>query len=85
MTTAFAAAANADPGAALWAQPFGAVLALLTAVFFWGAMHVAVTGSMLARTLDPLLKPRMLVVFTAFFLAAWAYKALQMKGSLVGD
>lgn len=80
MTTAFAAAAHARPGVSLWAQPFGAALALATVVFFWGSLHVAVFGSMLTRALDPILKPRVLIVISVLFLLAWAYKAIQMKG-----
>lgn len=82
MTTSFAAAANAQPVRALLAQPFGAVLALLTSAFFWGALHVAIFGSKLGRVLESWLRPRALWVVLAVFLLAWAYKVLAVRGAI---
>ena len=79
MTTAFSAAAHAQPRAALAAQPFGALFAVATAVFFWGAMHVAIFGSNLGRIFERLLTPRILWPALALFLAAWAFKAWQVQ------
>jgi len=79
MTTAFAAAAHGQPLAAFRAQPFGALLALGTAVFFWGALHVACFGSQLGRLFDRLLAPRIMWPVLGLFLAAWAYKIWQVR------
>ena len=79
MTTAFAAAAHAQPRASWHAQPFGALLALGTAVFFWGALHVAAFGSNLGRVFERLLAPRWLWPGLALFLAAWAWKVWQVR------
>ncbi|MBY0263774.1 MAG: DUF2752 domain-containing protein, partial [Phycisphaerales bacterium] len=80
MTTAFASAANAQPLAALTAQPMGALLALSTAVLFWGALHVAVLGSQLARIGVRILRPRVLWVVLALGLLAWGYKIAVVRG-----
>lgn len=79
MTTSFSAAANAKPIASVIAQPFAAIFALATAIFFWGALHVAVFGSNLARAFERLLAPRFLWPTGAFFLAAWAYKCWRVR------
>ena len=79
MTTSFAAAAHAKPRAAFYAQPFGALFALATAVFFWGAMHVAVFGSQLGRLAERLLMPRYLWPTAVVFLVCWAYKCWQVR------
>jgi hypothetical protein len=78
MTTAFSNAAHAQPRAALAAQPFGAIFAVATAIFFWGAIHVAVFGSNLGRLFERLLAPKYLWPALGLFLAAWAYKAWQV-------
>lgn len=80
MTTAFANAANAQPFAALTAQPMGAMLALATAVLFWGALHVAVLGSQLARIGVRILRPRVLWAVLALGLLAWVYKIAVVRG-----
>ena len=74
MTTAFAHAANGDILAAFHAQPFGAMLAVLTAVVFWGATHVAATGSAVGRYAGRALTPRVLWILGGSVVAAWAYK-----------
>lgn len=79
MTTSFAYAAHGRPLDALRAQPFGALLALATAVFFWGAMHIAVFGSHLGRIAERFLGPRWLWPTGTLFLAAWAYKCWQVR------
>ncbi|MCB9847575.1 MAG: DUF2752 domain-containing protein [Phycisphaeraceae bacterium] len=76
MTTSFAYAADNRWGSALTAQPFGALLAALTAIVFWGAAHVAATGSRLGAALAPALSTRVLIVGVALFLGAWVYKWL---------
>ncbi len=79
MTTSFSAAAHAQPGASLHAQPFGALWALATAVFFWGAMHIAIFGSQLGRLFERLLAPRYLWPTAVLFLACWAWKCWQVR------
>ncbi len=83
MTTSFSAAANAQPVASFIAQPFGALFALATAVFFWGAMHVALFGSNLGRIFERLLAPRYLWPTAAFFLFAWGYKCWRVRTGLI--
>ncbi|HVU64090.1 MAG TPA: DUF2752 domain-containing protein [Phycisphaerales bacterium] len=78
MTTAFSNAAHARARASFEAQPFGALFAIATAIFFWGAMHVAVFASNLGRVFERLLAPRYLWPGLILFLAAWGYKAWQV-------
>lgn len=74
MTTAFSHAARGDLKTAFLTQPFGALLAIATAACFWGALHVAATGSHLARAGARLLQPRFLALLAAIAAAAWIYK-----------
>lgn len=74
MTTAFSHAVRGELGAAFAAQPFGALLALLTAACFWGSLHVAATGSQLGRVSGRLLRPRMLLLVGVLAAGAWVYK-----------
>lgn len=55
-------------------QPAGALLAILAATVFWGALHVALTGSRLSRVAGKLLGTRCLILAAATILGAWAYK-----------
>jgi TRAP-type C4-dicarboxylate transport system permease small subunit len=80
MTTAFAAAANAQPLKSFASQPMGALLALLTAVIFWGSVHVAAFGSQLGHLAGRMLTTRLLWVTLALGLLAWAYKIAQVRG-----
>jgi hypothetical protein len=80
MTTAFAYAAHGDLLDSARTQPFGFVLATLTAAMAWGALHVAATGSMLAAAASRMLTPRLLWAMGGLLLAAWAYKVLTWHG-----
>lgn len=80
MTTAFAHAADGDLLNSARAQPFGFLLAVMTAALGWGALHVAVTGSMLASAAARMLTPRLLWAMGGLLLAAWAYKVLTWDG-----
>ncbi|HZW09136.1 MAG TPA: DUF2752 domain-containing protein [Phycisphaerales bacterium] len=80
MTTAFAYAARGDLLDSARTQPFGFVLAVLTAATGWGALHVAATGSMLAAAASRMLTPRLLWTAGAMLLAAWGYKVLTWHG-----
>lgn len=74
MTTAFARAAHGDVSGSLRAQPFAAAVSLATAAGFWGAAHVACTGSRLGGLVATALTPRVLWGAAATAVAAWAYK-----------
>jgi len=74
MTTAFAFAAHGRFISAFLAQPFGFVLAVLTAAAFWAGLHIAATGSTAGRIYVKLLAPRVLWIATGLALASWAYK-----------
>ncbi len=78
MTTAFAHAADFSLLDSVVAQPFGAMLALASAVGFWGCLHVAVFGSRLGPMAGRLLRPRVLWVLAGLGLAAWIYKTVAM-------
>ncbi len=79
MTTSFSNAAHFNPRAAFHAQPFGALFALATAVFFWGSLHVVIFGSQLGRLFERFLSPRYLWPTAALFLMCWAYKCWQVR------
>lgn len=81
MTTSFAHAANGNVLAALRAQPAGAALCLLTAAGFWGALHVAATGSRLGRLVGGALCGRAMWVALAVLLGAWGYKLATWPGA----
>lgn len=74
MTTAFAYAAHGQFARAADAQPFALLLALGTAAGFWGALHVAATGSRLADSGARMLTPRVLWAVAGLALLAWGYK-----------
>ncbi len=76
MTTAFAFAAEGSFVASAAAQPFGLLLALGTAIAFWGSLHVALFGSALGHTASGLIRPSVLWIMGGAALAAWAYKFL---------
>jgi hypothetical protein len=76
MTTSFALATDLRPVDAFRTQPMGALACLLTAAAFWGALHVAATGSRLASVAGRLLNGRTLWVLLGLTLAAWGYKLL---------
>lgn len=80
MTTSFALAARADFLAAFKAQPLGCVLALSVATAFWISLHVAATGSVLARAIAGLMGPRMLWIGLAALIGAWVYKIAVWQG-----
>ena len=74
MTTAFAHGVRGQFIAAFKAQPFGLLLCLGTAVVFWGAVHVAATGSRLGDLGARMLRPRVLWAAAAMAALSWAYK-----------
>ena len=74
MTTSFSHAADGAMLSALAAQPFGALLALGSAVTIWLAGSVAVTGARLGPVVGPVGRGRAVAVLAAAFAAAWLYK-----------
>jgi hypothetical protein len=74
MTTAFAYAADGRFVKAFLAQPFGLVLALVTAAGFWAFLHIAATGSPAGRIYQKLLHPRIVWAAAGLALASWGYK-----------
>ncbi len=74
MTTAFAHAADGNLFKSFVVQPFGSVLALLTAGGFWAAVHVALTGSRVGDLCGTLLRPRVMWAVAGAAALAWAYK-----------
>jgi len=76
MTTAFSHAAEAQFVAGFFAQPLGLLMAIATATVFWGALHVALTGSSLGVVASKAIRPRVLWFVGGLALAAWAFKML---------
>jgi hypothetical protein len=74
MTTAFAYAADGRFLKAFLTQPFGFILALVTAAVFWAGLHIAATGSPAVRIYQKLLHPRVLWAAAGLALASWGYK-----------
>jgi hypothetical protein len=74
MTTAFAHAVRCELVAAARAQPMGLLLALACGVGFWGAMHSAITGSVVAEAMGRwMVGPRVLWSAAGFLLLAWGW------------
>jgi hypothetical protein len=76
MTTAFAHAADGDLWGSAKAQPLGMLLAVTTAVVFWGSLHVAATGSAVGAFAGRLLNGRAAWVLVGLLGASWVYKLL---------
>lgn len=73
MTTAVSHMAHGHVGRSFATQPFGALVAILAAMFFWFALHTAITGSRAMQAALDLLRPRVLWTLAALAAAAWAY------------
>lgn len=74
MTTAFAHAAEGHFLAAFLAQPMGLALALGTAMTFWAALYVAVTGSPVGRLMLRLWRPSVVWSVAGLAVVSWLYK-----------
>lgn len=79
MTTSFALMTKLRVVEAVKTQPFGALLALLTGVWFWGALHVAVFGSRLGSVVMRMLTARTMWATAGLALCAWGYKVWMMN------
>lgn len=80
MTTAFAHAAEGNLLDSLLTQPMGMLLAVGTAVGFWFALYVALTGSRVGAMALSLLRPRSLWIMAGLAGAAWVYKLITWQG-----
>lgn len=80
MTTAFAHAAEGSFTASMAAQPMGFILAIGTAIVFWGALHVALFGSAVGQFAIQMVRPSTLWIFGGAAAAAWAYKIVTWPG-----
>lgn len=80
MTTAFSHAAHADLLSAVQAQPFGALLALVTATVFWLSVHAAFTGSRSLEAAGGLLRWWVWWVLGLALTGAWVYKMMTWQG-----
>ena len=83
MTTAFAYAARGDMLSSFLTQPFGAILALATAITVVVGFYAALTGTRVAGFFAPLASRFFVLIGVGVLLAAWGFKTLQFKG-LIG-
>jgi hypothetical protein len=80
MTTAYAHAAEGDLLGSLTTQPMGMLLAVGTAVGFWFALYVALTGSRAGVMAGQLLRPKSLFLMAGLAGVAWIYKFITWQG-----
>lgn len=81
MTTSFAWFVRGNFLASLYVQPMGFVLAVATAMTFWGALYVAITGKPAYLLLGFIPVRYTLLPALLFGVAAWGYKILiHLKG-----
>lgn len=83
MTTAFAHAARGDLLASFMAQPFGALLALATAMVAVVGSFAAITGSRVLTLFTPLAGKWGAAIAVAALLAAWAYKIFEYRSAVL--
>ena len=81
-TTSFTHAAHGDFVESFLTQPAGALLAIVTAVFFLGSVVVLLTGAPLGGLLVRYWTVRWTWTVIGLILVAWAYKILRFKGVL---
>ncbi len=79
MTTAFAHAVRGELLTALAAQPFGAVLAVATALWLPLALAAAATGRSFAPWAARVRWDRVGWAVLVFALGSWGYKALRVR------
>lgn len=82
MTTAFTHAAEGDFIGSFQSQPFGFLLAILTACTFLVSLYVLATGSAVGSMLSRLWRPRMVWLVVFVLVLAWGYKILAFKGMI---
>jgi Protein of unknown function (DUF2752) len=74
MTTSWAWFARGNLAASVWVQPMGTLLALLTAMVFWSAGYIAVSGRAAHHLIRYVPTGYILHLLLALTLAAWAWK-----------
>lgn len=73
MTTAFSLAIHGHLLDSARTQPVGLMLALVSAITFWGAAHAAMFGSRIGVVASRLLSTRRLWLLAGLWAASWAY------------
>ncbi len=79
MTTAFSCVCNGEIGRAFLTQPGGAMVAIGVATAFWLFAYIALTGSRLGKPLGTLLRPRVIWIVGAGWMASWVYTLITWK------
>lgn len=74
MTTSYAHLVRGQVVASLYVQPMGTVLAVLTAMTFWGGLYVGVTGRPVHRLLRYVPMRYYLTPLLGMAVAGWAWK-----------
>lgn len=74
MTTSFAHAGEGSWITSFHTQPMGALLVVITAVVFWGALVQCISGARIGTMVEPMLKPRIFLMLGLLLLVAWVYK-----------
>ncbi|MCA9290124.1 MAG: DUF2752 domain-containing protein [Phycisphaerales bacterium] len=82
MTTAFTHAAHGDLVSSFVAQPFGALLSILTAMALVVSTYVLCTGSRVGIMIVDLWSRRVGWTLAFALLAAWVYKIASYKGMI---
>ena len=81
-TTAFTNVVHGDFVSAFSGQPFGALLACATAVFFVGGLVVLVTGAPLGGVLCRFWTIKVTWVVLAMLILSWGYTMLRFRGHI---
>ena len=78
MTTSWSHAASGDYLSAFKTQPFGATLALVTAMVFWLALHTTLFGSRIGEAASKVLSDKIVWLGVGGLALGWAYKIVVM-------
>ena len=76
MTTSFSWLTHGHPLLSLYTQPFGCVLAILTAAAFWGGLYVAATGRPVYLLLQRVPLRYYLCLLVGLGISAWVWKII---------
>lgn len=82
MTTAFAHAARGDLLSSFTSQPFGALLALATAVAVVAGVFAAATGTRVLTFFAPLGSKLGATFAVGLLVAAWVYKIVEFRSAI---
>ena len=81
MTTSFALAAHEHLARSFINQPMGAVLAVVSAAVFWGALHITLGGIRVEPLFRGVWNRWTVGLLVACFLGAWVYKIVTWNGA----